>query len=86
MNSLNTLSYLPKSIVTGPHPMNHPIINVLFALNLMAVAQSALQAQQTPKRPLEIAINSFVDNIALVMAAYMALKRGSTRPMNASIF
>ena len=62
MNSLNTLSYLPKSIVTGPHPMNHPIINVLFALNLMAVAQSALQAQQTPKRPLEIAINSFVDN------------------------
>ncbi len=42
--------------------MNHPIINVLFALNLMAVAQSALQAQQTPKRPLEIAINSFVDN------------------------
>lgn len=42
--------------------MNRPIINVLFALNLMAWAPSALQAQQTPERPLEIAFNSFVEN------------------------
>lgn len=42
--------------------MNRLIINVFFALNLMAWAPSALQAQQTPERLLEIAFNSFVEN------------------------